>query len=170
VFGGAQCAAMARAIIDEAATRGMHPVLGTKRRVHLFDTFTGIPEPGEHDSEIEPHMAEAFTRETCCSLADCQEHMRGWGLPDELFVWHPGLFADTLPDFAMNARLSRIAILRLDGDLYESTKVCLEHLYPFLSPGGWCIIDDFGLAGARKAVIEYMHGQSVVMQWRKQCW
>lgn len=185
VFGGAQCAAMARAIMDsgplECQIKGN--VLGdySGRRVHLFDTFDGIPAPGEHDPEIEPQMVEAFQRETRCSLEDCKAHMREWNIPDEMLVWHQGLFETTVP-FAANyptetrfpdgsvfrhPPLKRIAILRLDGDLYESTKVCLQYLYPLLSPGGWCIIDDFGLAGARKATIDYMKDQFGPCQWRK---
>ena len=210
VFGGAQCAAMARAIMDSdeyvvpricaschgtgktspfssaaeceaCGGVGRVPIPYTGRRVHLFDTFDGIPAPGEHDPEIEPQMVEAFQRETRCSLEDCKAHMREWNIPDELLVWHQGLFETTVP-FAANyptetrfpdgsvfrhPPLKRIAILRLDGDLYESTKVCLQYLYPLLSPGGWCIIDDFGLAGARKATIDYMKDQFGPVQWRK---
>ena len=187
VFGGAQCAAMARAIMDAAkAVEGTdqyssEPLRPYGRRVHLFDTFDGIPAPGEHDPEIEPQMVEAFQRETRCSLEDCKAHMREWNIPDELLVWHPGLFKYTIPisqcsldsisgsgiDLIGKARINQIAILRLDGDLYESTKVCMDNLYPLLSPGGWCIIDDFGLSGARKAVIEYMRDQFGPVQWRK---
>lgn len=168
VFGGAQCAAMARAIMDaHLAADGNHAAPGYHmRRVHLFDTFDGIPAPGEHDPEIEPHMVEAFQTQTRCSLEDCKAHMREWNIQDELLVWHPGLFEYTVPR-DMVASVTQIAILRLDGDLYDSTKICMEQLYPLLSPGGWCIIDDFGLAGARKAVIEYMRDQFGVVQWRK---
>ena len=172
VFGGAQCAAMARAIMDDAER-----VLGVgynyERRVHLFDSFDGIPAPGEHDTDIEPGMHAAFADQTRCSLKDCQDHMREWGIPDELLVWHPGRFEDTVGPFGPLGRgvaadlPQSIAILRLDGDLYESTKVCLEHLYPLLSPGGWCIIDDMGLVGARKAVDEYMKNASRPTYWQK---
>ena len=47
-------------------------------------------------------------------------------------------------------------MLRLDADLYESTKVCIEWLYPLVSPGGWMIVDDWDLSGARKAVTEHV--------------
>ena len=155
VFGGAQCAAMARAIVDTGSQ---------DRRVHLFDCFEGIPAPGEHDTDIEAGMHEAFQNQTACSLEDCQRHLRDWGIPDDLLVWHPGLFHDTVPG---NADVGAISILRLDGDLYESTRVCLENLYPLLSPGGWCIIDDMGLVGARKAVDEYMTNLSRPTYWQK---
>ena len=63
----------------------------------------------------------------------------------------PGWFKDTLKD----APIENIAVLRLDGDLYESTIQALDALYPRLSPGGFCIIDDYNLEGCRKAVADY---------------
>lgn len=169
VFGGAQCAAMARAIMDSAGT--LHDALQRmNRRVHLFDCFSGIPAPGPHDTDIEPGMGEAFNNQTSCCLEDCKRNMRAWGIPDELLVWHPGLFQDTVGKFANDLRCSddmHIAVLRLDGDLYESTRVCLEDLYPLISKGGWCIIDDIGLVGARKAVDEYMKNLSRPTYWQK---
>jgi hypothetical protein len=152
---------MARATMD--ASKEARPL----RRVHLFDCFSGIPAPGPHDTDIEPGMHEAFQNQTSCSLEDCQRHMRDWGIPDELLVWHPGLFEHTTPVYLLESENGSIAVLRLDGDLYESTRVCLENLYPLLSPGGWCIIDDIGLVGARKAVDEYMKNLSRPTYWQK---
>ena len=76
--------------------------------------------------------------------------MREWAIPEDLLTYHVGWFEDTVP----SADIERIAILRLDGDLYRSTRVCMDHLYPKLSLGGWCIVDDFKLDGCRKAVLE----------------
>ncbi len=63
---------------------------------------------------------------------------------------HEGWFEDTVPA----AQIGQIALLRLDGDLYESTKVCVQHLFPKLSVGGWCIVDDWNLDGCRAAIAE----------------
>jgi predicted O-methyltransferase YrrM len=76
-----------------------------------------------------------------------------------LLVYHPGWFSVTMsPLRFQDGREAfgpqQISLLRLDGDLYESTKVCVEHLYPLVSPGGWVIVDDFALSGARKAYLE----------------
>jgi O-methyltransferase len=143
VFSGAQCALMARAIME----RGVHRT----RRVHLFDCFEGIPEPGVHDTDIlNREMYETFRHQTTCSLQDVKRNMAQWGIPDELLVYHPGMFQDTLriePAFP-------IALLRLDGDLYESVKVCIDILLPRVSVGGWVIIDDWGLKGARLAAMD----------------
>jgi hypothetical protein len=81
-----------------------------------------------------------------------KENLFHWHLPADLFVFHEGWFQDTIPKVVMGP----IALLRLDGDLYESTKVCLEGLYPKVSKGGWVIVDDYALTGCRKAVHEYL--------------
>jgi hypothetical protein len=47
--------------------------------------------------------------------------------------------------------------LRLDGDLYESTEICLKYLYPKVSVGGVVIIDDYALDGAKMAVCDYFN-------------
>jgi len=86
--------------------------------------------------------------------------MREWCIDPEILVYHPGWFADTIP----TAEIGEIALLRLDGDLYESTRICVEHLYPKLSVGGWVIVDDWNLDGARKAVQELLEPQHVYFQ------
>lgn len=183
VFGGSQCAAMARAIMDPAHyyEENRRTALATgqswpPRRVHLFDSFAGVPEPGPHD--IEWIAAEHKPGQSICTLEAVKAHMTEWGIPDELLVYHPGLFADSLVPPAEGGgmagawwrglQIKQIAILRLDGDLYESTRVCLEYLYPLVSPGGWIIIDDFNLSGARKAFLDYDGGRSGVGYFQKQ--
>jgi hypothetical protein len=52
------------------------------------------------------------------------------------------------------ADVQQIAVLRLDGDLYRSTKVCMDYLYPLVSQGGYVIVDDFDLSGCKKAILE----------------
>jgi O-methyltransferase len=150
VFAGANAAAMARAIVDmdEEFKRQTGSALPDRPRLHLFDSFTGIPQAGPEDKEF----LEAGHKPglSACSLDQVKANMRNWGIPDELLVWHPGMFADTIPD----AKIPGISLLRLDGDLYESTKVAMTFLYPVVSKGGWVICDDYQLSGARKAVHE----------------
>lgn len=149
VYGGASCAIMAHAILDHSG--GMHD----GRRVHLFDSFNGIPKPGPHDDPAQVREGEAK-----CSLAQVKHNMRNWGVPEEMLVYHPGLFADTVPGFA-----GPISYLRLDGDLYESTKVCMEKLYPLVSKGGYVICDDYDLHGCRYALHETVMPAPIA--WRK---
>lgn len=141
VFCGAQCAAMARAVMDAGVTN---------RKVYLFDSFQGIPAPGPHDNDMRPLLESATEPVSMQTEAQVRGHMQKWGIDESLLVFRPGWFKDTVPLADMEA----IALLRLDGDLYDSTKVCMEHLYPRLSVGGWCIVDDWNLDGARKAVEE----------------
>lgn len=158
VFGGVQCAMMARAIYE-------NDDIDLARRVHLFDCFEGVPEPGPHDTDLSSRTVyETFKQQTTCSMADVQRNMRQWGLPDDLFVYHPGRFEDTLP--VLNPHFP-IAMLRLDGDLYESTKTCLKYLLPDVSIGGWIVVDDWGLTGARRAAEE--HGINAgPIYWKQQ--
>lgn len=153
VFAGSNAAAMARAIMDaewDLCTDGKMRSgrRHYKRRVHLFDSFAGIPQAGPEDVEFLERGHQAGL--SACPLVDVKVHMREWGIPDELLVWHPGLFRQTL---AVTPTYS-IALLRLDADLYASTSDCMHYLYPLVSPGGWVICDDFALGGARKAVEE----------------
>lgn len=166
VFAGANAAAMAKAILDQVELRCSRIVRATggivsrRPRVHLFDSFEGIPQAGPHDTEFLEYGHKPGL--STCSLEAVKTHMQEWGIPEELLVYHPGWFADTTPErsYSWNRNgIEGIAVLRLDGDLYESTKVCLEHLLPLVSPGGWVIVDDFDLSGARKAVMEIAGGQ-----------
>ena len=81
-----------------------------------------------------------------------QANFARYGLLDDRTVFLEGLFQDTLPQL----HGERFALIRLDGDMYESTIVALDHLYPQLSPGGYVIIDDYGaIAACRQAVTDF---------------
>lgn len=168
VAAGSNAAAMALAIMDYERFSDGDTTRTAGRRVHLFDSFTGIPKCGPEDAEFIAANHPAGL--TAHSLESVKSGMRNWGIPDELLVWHPGMFEATIggavdelgcvsfPRERLN-RPKQIAVLRLDGDLYESTKVCIENLFPLVSKGGWVIVDDWDLSGARKAVIEHVgHG------------
>ena len=165
VYAGGQCAAMALAIINNDKNAGKHQPFeySSDRRVHLFDSFQGMPRCGPEDSEF--IAAGKQPGESACSLEGVQANMRMWGIPDELLMWHPGWFAETAPHFG-KYHDAPIALLRLDGDLYESTKVCLEHLYPRLVRGGACIVDDYPLTGCRKALHEVVGYPQPVAWWK----
>ena len=88
------------------------------------------------------------------SLDTVQANFRRYGLLDDRVKFLPGWFRDTLPV----APVERIAVLRLDGDMYESTHLALTHLYPKLSSGGFLIVDDYGaLPNCRRAVEDFRH-------------
>jgi O-methyltransferase len=121
------------------------------RRVFLADSFEGLPPP---DVERWPadrgdtyHLNPLFV----ASQREVEDTFRGYGLLDSQVVFLKGWFQDTLP----KAPVERLAILRLDGDMYGSTMEALESLYPKLSEGGFCIVDDYALPGCRQAVDDY---------------
>lgn len=122
------------------------------RTVWLADSFQGMPEvnrdqyPGDHAMNL--HKCNDVLG---VPLEQVKQHFAAYGLLDEQVRFLPGWFRDTLP----TAPVRRIAVLRLDGDFYESTMDALVHLYPKLSPGGFAIIDDYLLPGCRKAVHDY---------------
>lgn len=150
VYAGAQCAAMAKAL-------QYHGV--TSRRVHLFDSFQGLPPAAPVDEEIYAAWGDKATDpKAVCSLVRVQNNMRNWGIPNSLLVYWPGWFNETVPEAvserAQEFRIKQIAMLRLDGDLYSSTKVCMDHLYPLCVRGACVIVDDWNLTGTRKAVNE----------------
>lgn len=175
VYAGGECAAMALAIMNGGNGDRDHIYLHedmqvsgatVSRRVHLFDSFQGMPQCGEEDHEFKLHGNQPG--EACVSLEGVQANMRKWGIPDELLVWHPGWFSYSTPIAVSDIGKLKgdIALLRLDGDLYESTKVCLEHLYPRLVRGGACILDDYPLSGCRKAFHEVVGYPQPMYHWK----
>lgn len=129
-----------------------------ERSIWLADSFRGVPPP---DPENYPHDAASDLHE-CEYLAVSQDEVARnfarYGLLDEQVRFLPGWFRETLPD----APIEELALLRLDGDLYESTSVALEALYPKLSPGGYAIVDDYGaIPACRAAVDDYRRKRGV---------
>jgi O-methyltransferase len=122
------------------------------RRVWLADSFCGLPPP---DAQTYPDDAgdplHTFD-DLAVPLEVVRANFAAYDLLDDQVVFLPGWFRETLP----NAPIERIAVLRLDGDMYESTIVALRALYPKLSPGGFVIIDDYGaIPGCARAVQDY---------------
>ena len=135
---------------------------GGRRRIHLFDTFEGMPPPAATDRDLTGVSAAtllaAEQRESgdtwaFSPLDQVRANLRSTGYPAELVRFVPGRVEETIPEAAPE----RIAVLRLDTDWYESTRHELEHLYPRLAVGGVLIVDDYGhWQGARRAVDEYL--------------
>ncbi len=146
-----------------AAARTLVELGDTERDLYLYDTFEGLPEPGEHDklagddrpaAEIFAELNEAAGDKPYLDapVDVVRANIARTGYPIERIHTIPGLVQDTIPVTAPE----QVAFLRLDTDWYASTKVELETLFPRLAPGGIAILDDYGfLEGARKAVDEY---------------
>ena len=135
----------------------------TSRTVWVADSFQGLPKVADqrHTDDIEDALWTAG--ELAISLDQVKDNFRRYGFLDEQVRFLPGWFQDTLP----KAPVERLAVLRLDGDMYESTMVALEALYPKLSVGGYLIVDDYhAVRGCRRAVDDFRarHGITDEMQ------
>ena len=130
----------------------------TTRTVWVADSFEGLPKP---DAERFPadrgdtHHEVDFLR---VSEDDVRETFRRYGLLDAQVRFLKGWVRDTLP----HAPIERLAVLRLDGDMYESTIDALDALYPRLSPRGFVIVDDYGaIPACRQATDDYRRGHAI---------
>ena len=133
-----------------------------KRRLYLYDTFAGMPEPTEFDKKFEGLDAQAKWSGTSAddggstwnlsTLEETKANMVKTGFDLGRIVFVEGRVEDTIP----GAVPDKISLLRLDTDFYPSTRHEFEHLYPRLQPGGILIVDDYGTwEGAYKATEEY---------------
>ncbi|HEV7759672.1 MAG TPA: TylF/MycF family methyltransferase [Acidimicrobiales bacterium] len=122
------------------------------RTVWVADSFEGMPVAGEDSGGFDHRMRlHRYNDVLGVSRATVEGNFRRYDLLDEQVRFLPGWFADTLP----TAPIDRLAVLRLDGDLYDSTMCTLDALYPKLAIGGYLIIDDYGLNTCRQAVEDY---------------
>ena len=119
------------------------------RKVWLADSFQGFPPPDPF--RYPPDRGWNLTRFEILSagVEQVRQNFERYGLLDDQVEFIVGWFRDTLAD----APLDKLAVLRLDGDLYESTIQALEPLYPKLSTGGYCIIDDYRVIDACAAAV-----------------
>jgi O-methyltransferase len=142
----------------------------SSRTLHLFDTFAGMTSPGGFDRSAASGQL-VFDRWNLnrrddgennwarVTVDEVKTNLALTGYPQDKIVLHVGDVAETLPSVSLPA----IAMLRLDTDFYESTKIELDHLYPNVARGGFVIVDDYGhFLGARKAVDEYLKSTASV--------
>jgi len=130
----------------------------TTRTVWCADSFEGLPAPNvtEYPADVVAEWHER--KDLVVSLDTVKQNFARYGMLDSQVQFLKGLFKDTLP----TAPIDRCAVIRLDGDMYESTMDSLKYLYPKLSPGGFVIVDDYGLPEdtSRRAVHDFrdLHG------------
>lgn len=147
----------------------------TDRVVWLADSFAGLPppDPAKYPQDADCRFHEF--KQLAVPLEEVRENFRRYGLLDDQVRFLKGWFKDTLP----SAPVKSLALLRLDGDLYESTIDALTHLYPRLEQGGYAIIDDYASVKAcAQAVDDYRAAQGITAEiipidgsgilWRKE--
>lgn len=123
------------------------------RRVWVADSFEGVPAPDEQKYPADKGSDYHTFRELAVPMETVSDNIAKYGLLDDRIVFLKGWFKDTLPA----APIKRLALLRLDGDLYESTMDALNALYDKLSPGGYVIVDDYHVVdGCRNAIHDFL--------------
>lgn len=131
--------------------RGILAAYGDReRKVWVADAFREPPQSPDV-SPADKNDRHSHYEPLSVSLEEVRANFRRYGLLDERVAFLPGWYKDTLGA----APISRLALLRLDGDTYESTMQALDALYAKLSPGGFVIVDDYGLPGCRQAIDEF---------------
>jgi len=134
------------------------------REVWLFDSFEGLPAPKDEDY-IDGRTGEhirPLPAGSCLGELDFVKNLlfSTFNLPEKKIHLVKGWFQDTLPSTAN--RVGEIALLRFDGDWYESTKICLENLYNQVVSNGAIIIDDYySCYGCKKAVDEFIESNNL---------
>lgn len=128
----------------------------TARTVWVADSFAGLPppEPGAYPADA-GDLHHTFALEI--SRQQVEDNFARYGLLDQQVKFLEGWFKDTLPI----APIERLAVIRLDGDMYESTIQALEALYDKLSPGGFVIVDDYQLEPCAKAVHDFRDARGI---------
>jgi O-methyltransferase len=128
------------------------------RTVWVADSFQGLPKPDGRYPQDAADRHWQYSESLGVSLDQVKSNFRRYGLLDDQVKFLEGWFRDTLP----NAPIRQISVLRLDGDMYASTMDALESLYPKLSAGGHCIIDDYGAVPACKQAVDDFRGKHAI--------
>jgi O-methyltransferase len=149
VWRGGACI-MAKAVLKAHAVED--------RKVWLADSFEGLPAPNPTLYPADDGDKFHTFQELAVDLETVRSNFKKYDLLDSNVHFLKGWFADTLP----NSSVDSLAVLRLDGDMYESTMDALNALYPKLSVGGYVIVDDYHVvAGCKSAVHDYLDRHSI---------
>lgn len=127
------------------------------RRVFVADSFRGLPEPDAEAFPADAGDEHSTFQQLAISRDQVADNFRRYGLLDERVVFLEGWFKDTLP----KAPIERLAVLRLDGDMYESTIQALDALYDKVSPGGYVIVDDYILGPCARAIEDFRAARGI---------
>jgi O-methyltransferase len=135
----------------------------TDRTVFAADSFEGMPK-GEYAQD--KHFNSWDFDGIAVSMEQVKQNLTRYGLLDGT-VFLPGWFKDTLPE----APDGPLAVVRLDGDFYESTMTGLQYLYPRLSSGGFLIVDDYNcLDACKQAVDDYREQHRITVPMKSVDW
>lgn len=126
-------------------------IYNLKKKVFVCDSFRGLPKPSDKYPMDRGDIHHTYT-ELAISLDEVKSNFESMNCLDENVIFVEGFFSDTLPN---NNEIGKLSILRMDGDMYESTHDVFHSCYDKLSDKGVCIIDDYCLGGARICTHDY---------------
>ena len=130
----------------------------TDRTVWVADSFEGLPKPDAKKYPADAGDVHYLISDLAISMEKVQNNFRALDLLDGQVRFLKGWFKDTLPA----APFQKLAVARLDGDIYESTMDAITSLYPKLSVGGYLIVDDYGaVAACKKAIHDYRDAHGI---------
>lgn len=130
----------------------------TKTNIWLADSFEGLPAPKSDIDKSEVGFNLAGCEHLQISMEQVQANFRRFNLLDERIRFIKGWFCDSLP----TAPIEKISLLRLDGDLYDSTRDAVNALYHKVVPGGYVVVDDYGTwSGCRVAIDEFRRAHGI---------
>ena len=139
----------------------------TERVVWVADSFEGLPKPNPERYPADAGDRHWTASALAVSLEEVKANFARYDLLDEQVRSLVGWFRDTLP----TSPIRQLAVLRLDGDMYESTMDSLHNLYPRLSKGGYVIVDDYGaVPGCRAAVDDFRREHKITATLRQIDW
>lgn len=139
----------ARAVMNE---------LGMIGNVYACDSFEGLPKPDHIKYPSDEGDGHYQIENLKVSLETVIENFKKYDLLDNVkFV--KGWFKDTMPE--LKKEIKSISVLRLDGDMYESTINVLDNLYDLVAVGGYVIVDDYCIKGCRDAINYFMKMRNI---------
>jgi O-methyltransferase len=136
---------------------GIADILGSQRSYYLFDSFDGLPKAQEIDGQA-AHLWQANVEspgyyDNCSAPEEFAKQAMTLSCAKD-FTLNKGWFDSTVPNFQLK---DKIVLLRLDADWYESTKICLDHLFDSVTAGGLIILDDYyAWDGCSRAIHDFL--------------
>jgi len=137
-----------------------------ERKVYVADSFAGLPPPDPARYPKDARDTRYKRPELAVPIEEVKSNFARYDLLDEQVIFVKGFFRDTLPTLDAGP----FALIRLDGDMYESSYVALESLYPKLSAGGYIVIDDYGIKQCRDAVDDFRARFGIIENMRQIDW
>ena len=136
--------------------KSIYNEIAPERKVYVADSFEGLPKPDSAfpQDNGDKHYLDPML---AVSLEVVTDNFNKFGLVDDNLIFVKGWFKDTMPTLD----IEKISILRLDGDMYESTIQVLDALYNKLEVGGYLIIDDYHHTGCIAAIQDFRNTHGI---------